>query len=498
MSDNFYTNVVCIGNNILYRGIKNGKRVNEKIAYQPTLYLPTKKETKFKTLFGESLEPKRFENIREARDFVKRYDEVGNFKIYGNNRYEYAFIAEKEGGSTEYDTEKVSICVIDIEVSSSNGFPDPYIAQEPITAICLRFVRGETIIFGCGEYDNIDQKFTYVKCEGEWELCKKFLQYWQDNCPDIISGWNIKFFDIPYLFNRFNKLLGEKETKRLSPWGLINERKVFAMNKENIAYELIGVATWDYMELYRWYAPGGKSQENYRLDTIANSEIGEKKLSYDEYDNLHSLYRLNYQKFIDYNAYDTELIIRLDDKLRLFDMGLTLAYDTKCNYEDIFAQTRMWDALIYNYLLDQNIIVPPKSVGSKDERFEGAYVKDPQIGMHKWVASFDLDSLYPHLMMQYNLSPEMLVDPQDYTPEMRELISQGVSVDKLISKQIDLSDLKGVTLTPNGQFFKTEKQGFLPKMLEEMYEDRKKYKKLMLHSEQEYENVLKEMWKRGL
>jgi DNA polymerase elongation subunit (family B) len=459
-----------------------------KIGYKPSLFIPAKKQTEFTTLQGEYLERKTFETIREARDFVKRYEEVGNFKIFGNNKYEYAFIADQQKGMVEYDQEKISIAVIDIEVGSENGFPDPYLANEPITAVCIRYVNGRTIVYGCGDYINNDEHVTYIKCKDEWSLCKKFLEDWSENCPDILTGWNIKFFDIPYLYNRFMKILGEDDAKKLSPWGLINERKVFAMNRENIAYELLGVATWDYIELYRWYAPGGKSQESYRLDAIASVEIGDNKLSYDEYDSLHELYRLNYQKFIEYNIKDVDLILRLEDKLKLIEMGLTLAYDTKCNYEDIFAQTRMWDALIYNNLLEKKIIVPPKTHSQKSERFEGAYVKDPQIGMHHWVASFDLDSLYPHLMMQYNISPETLVNPEDYTPEMRSIISSGVSVDKLIDKKLNLSGLKDVTLTPNGQFFRTDKQGFLPKMLEDMYEDRKKFKKLMLKAKQDYEN----------
>jgi DNA polymerase elongation subunit (family B) len=217
-------------------------------------------------------------------------------------------------------------------------------------------------------------------------------------------------------------------------------------------------------------------------------EIGESKLSYDEYDNLHALYRLNYQKFIEYNIKDVDLIFRLEEKLKLIELGLTLAYDTKCNYEDIFAQTRMWDSLINNKLLESNIIVPPKTISHKDGMFEGAYVKDPQVGMHHWVASFDLDSLYPHLMMQYNVSPETLIEPSDYSDDMREVISSGVSVEKMLYKQVDTSKLTNVTLTPNGQFFRTDFQGFLPKMLEEMYEDRKKFKKLMLVAKQDYEN----------
>jgi DNA polymerase elongation subunit (family B) len=249
------------------------------------------------------------------------------------------------------------------------------------------------------------------------------------------------------------------------------------------------VSGLDYIELYKWYAPGGKSQESYRLDYIAEVEVGENKISYDEYDNLYQLYRLNYQKFIEYNIKDVELILKLEDKLKLLELAMTLAYDTKTNYEDVFAQTRMWDALTYSYLLNRNIIVPPKVVKDKDSAFEGAYVKDPQVGRHEWVASFDLNSLYPHLMMQYNISPETLVEPENYTEEMRSVLTQGINVEKLLNKEIDTSILKSqnVTLTPNGQFFRTDIQGFLPSMMEEMYEDRKKFKKLMIQAKKEYE-----------
>jgi DNA polymerase elongation subunit (family B) len=259
-------------------------------------------------------------------------------------------------------------------------------------------------------------------------------------------------------------------------------------NRELVAYDFVGVSTLDYIELYRWYAPGGKSQESYSLNNICNVELGESKISYEEFDNLHALYRLNHQKFIEYNIKDVELVLKLEQKLKLIELGLTLAYDTKTNYEDIFAQTRMWDSLIYNYLFERKIIVPPKSNNSKTSAFEGAYVKEVQVGKHDWVASFDLNSLYPHLMMQYNISPETLIEVSDYDKEMRDVISKGVSVDKMIEQNVDTSKLTGVTITPNGQFFRTDKQGFLPKMLEEMYVDRSKFKKLMLKAKQEYEN----------
>ena len=450
--------------------------------------MPSKRITNFTNLQGEYLDQKIFPDMRAAREYIKQFDGVSNaHKIYGQTRYEYAFIADEHKGMVDYEFDKISVAVVDIEVGSENGFPDPYEANEPITAITMSYLNGDTFVFGCGIYE-VQGKEIYVKCKDEHTLCKKFLELWVKKCPDIITGWNSKFFDIPYIINRFRKILGEPESKKLSPWNFIGERKTIINGRQQIAYEILGVAALDYIELYKWYAPGGKSQESYRLDAISQVELGEGKISYDEYDNLHALYRLNYQKFIEYNIRDVELIIRFEDKLKLLELAVTLAYDTKSNFEDVFAQTRMWDAMTYSYLLEKNIIVPPRVVKEKDSAFEGAYVKEVQVGLHDWVASFDLNSLYPHLMMQYNISPETLIEPQDYTDEMREILSQGVSVDALLKKSVDTSSLVNATLTPNGQFFRTDIQGFLPRMMEEMYTDRSKFKKLMLQAKQEYEN----------
>jgi DNA polymerase elongation subunit (family B) len=485
---NFYTNVISIGNNILYRGVENGRRVKMKIAYSPSLFLTTNKQTQWKNLQGEYLDEIKPGSIRECRDFIEKYDGVQNFKIFGMTKYEYAFIADEHKGMVDWKQENIAIDIIDIEVGSENGFPDPYKANEPITAIAVKRIGGHMKVYGCGDFNNTNDNVTYLKCRDEYDLCKRFVEDWFHDCPDIITGWNTKFFDIPYLYNRFMKILGEEQTKRLSPWNMIHERKAVVNGRDMTAYEIKGVASLDYIELYKWFAPGGKSQESYRLDNIANVELGKSKLSYDEFDSLHQLYKMNYQKFIEYNIVDVLLIEELENKLKLLELSLTLAFDTKSNFEDVFTQTRMWDAIMYNYLLEQNIIVPPKGSTKKDGAFEGAYVKDPQVGLHKWVASFDLNSLYPHLMMQYNISPETLIDPKDYTPAMRKILSSSVDVERMLNQEIDLTELENATLTPNGQFFRTDIQGFVPKMLEDMYNDRKKFKKMMLGAQQEYEN----------
>jgi len=484
----FYTNVQCFGNNILYRGIENGKRIKEKLQYQPTLYEMVRKETPFKTLNGEYLHEFKFNSIREARDYLKQNEGVTNKKIYGNTRFEYNYISEQHPNEVDWDQSYLQIAIIDIEVGSENGFPDPYEASEPITAIAVKYLGGKTYVWGCGDFENTDENVTYFKCRDEYTLSKKFLEFWTKNYPDIVTGWNIKFFDFPYLVNRFNRILSEQDAKSLSPWNYISERTAILMAKAHTVYEFVGLPMLDYIELYRKYAPGGASQESYRLDNIAHVELDKRKVDYSEYENLHQLYKLNYQKFIEYNIGDVSLIEELEDKLKLIELALTLAYDSKTNYDDVFTQVRMWDTIIYNFLRRDNIIVPPTEKKSKSEAFEGAYVKEPQVGKHDWVASFDLNSLYPHLIMQYNLSPEMLVDADDYTDEMSRIINSRVSVDKLLKKEIDTTGLNNVTLTPNGQFFRTDKQGFLPKLMAEMYEDRKKYKKKSLEAKQELEN----------
>ena len=482
-----YTNVLCQGNKILYRGVNNGKKVKGKVDYSPSLFLRSKgSKSDWHGIHGESLDAMRFDSIRAAKDFQRKYKDIDNFDIYGMDRFEYAFIADQFKGQIEWDIKNINISVIDIEVSSEYGFPDPYEARSPITAICIRELNGNSVVFGCGDYD-CPENVRYIKCAEEKDLCKQFLQYWQSDYPDIISGWNTNFFDIPYIINRFRMLFGEEYAKKLSPWNNIWERKVVLNGRELISYHLSGVNSLDYIELYKWYAPGGKSQESYKLDAIANVELGERKLSYDEYDSLHNLYQENYQKFIDYNIKDVDLIIKLEDKLKLIEMAITLAYDTKSNFEDVFAQTRMWDSLIYNHLLPQKIVVPPKKFKKKVSAFEGAYVKEPQVGMHDWVASFDLNSLYPHLLIMYNISPETIVNSEEYTKDMQKVLMQEVNVESLLQQKIDTKKLDGVTLTPNGQFFRTDKQGFLPKMMEEMYEDRKKFKKQMIQAQKDYE-----------
>lgn len=489
----FYTNISVSGRYILYRGVENDKRVRRKIEFRPTFYLIANEKTEYKTLSGEfvkSIEPG---TIPECREFLERYESVDNFPVFGNNRYEYAFIADRYPDDILWDINKVTIAYLDIEVGSENGFPEPRDANESITAITIK-LKDNYFVFGCGDYIKHRDDVHYAKCRDELDLIRRFIDFWTRFHPDVVSGWNIKFFDIPYLVNRITKLLGEAEAKKLSPWNRLSLREAMIMNREHQVYDIDGVATLDYIELYRKFTYS--QQESYRLDNIAHVELGEKKLDYSEFETLHQLYKHDYQKFIEYNIKDVELVEKLEDKMKLIELALTLAYDNRVNYDDVFTQVRMWDAIVYNYLLKKKIVIPQIKRGSKSSQYEGAYVKDPILGMHEWVASFDLNSLYPHLIMQYNISMETLIEPMKYTDNMRGFIQNcNVNVDNLLHQEVDTEVLKdlGVTVTPNGQLFHINKgQGVLPEIMDTMYKDRTHYKKLALEAKKKIETVLED------
>ncbi len=469
----FYTNVQVSGDNLLVREYDRGERKQYRLPYKPTLFIPTNKPTKFKTLEGKPVGAIQPGGIRETRDWVKQYNDVEGFEIYGYQNYTYCYISDEYPDVIEYDKYNMVIANLDIEVGSENGFPDPDKADEELTAITFK-AKGKYFVFGCQPFDSSAyNRLEYVHCDNEYEMCRLFLDVWEAVAPDILTGWNIQFFDIPYLYNRISKVMGEKDAKRLSPWKIVGERKVNMMGRTLLSYDLTGISVLDYIELYKKFTY--TNQESYRLDYICHVELGERKLDYSEVETLHQLYKTDFQKYIEYNIRDVELVDKLEQKMKLIDMVIGLAYDAKVNINDVFSQVRMWDTLIFNHLRKDYIVLPDKKSTAKNDKYAGAYVKDPQVGQHKWVMSFDLNSLYPHLIMQYNISPETLLQNE----------RMNVNVDMLLNQEIDLSHLDGKTICANGAMFRTDKQGFLPEMMQKMYDDRKRYKKMMLQAQSE-------------
>ncbi len=473
---NFYTNVAPWGNHILVREYKNGERVNRKVKYSPTLYVPVQKETDFKTLDGKYVMPYKHDTIKDAKKFLEQYKQQPHL-VFGLDRFAYTYLSESYPNSVDWDSDKILTVTIDIETRADNGFPDPQLANEEMLSITIKNqTTKKLVVWGLGDFKNDRDDITYINCSNENQLLAEFMNFWTRNYPDVVTGWNTEFFDIPYLINRVTKVLGEDRAKEFSPWGLISTRTVFSHGRNQQVYDITGVANLDYLQLYRKFTY--TNQESYALNHIAFVELGQKKND-NPYDTFKDWYTKDYQSFLEYNIVDVELVDRLEDKMKLLELCLTMAYEAKVNYEDVFGQVKYWDVLIHNYLKKKNIVIPQKSYHSKAEKYEGAYVKEPQVGMHKWVMSFDLNSLYPHLIMQYNLSPETLVSGD---------FIKGLKVDSIL-KGVDFNLPDNTTITPNGALYRKDIKGFLPEMMQEIYNDRTVYKKKMLKAKQDYEDT---------
>ena len=491
MSSTFYTNVAVRGNRILYRGYQNGKRIHSAEPFQPTMFVTSNKQTEWTTLDGKYVEPINPGSIDDTKKFIDDYKDVSGFEIYGNNDFVYQFIGYKFPKEVVYDTTQLRVAYLDIETECESGFPSIEQADQKINVITFR-IGDQTYTFCLGKATPVDADH-HVYCYTKEEvMLEQFLEMWQDKDIDIVTGWNVRFFDIPYMVNRISRVLDEKSAKKLSPWGQLKSRTVVVRNQDLAVYDLVGISIMDYFDLYRKFT--FVTRESYKLDHIAHVELGERKASFEEFESLQDFYKGNFDKFVAYNHKDVQLVLKLEEKLKLLELGIALAYSAKVNLLDVFSQVRTWDAIIYHYLIERNIVIPKKEVEEKDRQFEGAYVKEPLIGEHKWIVSFDLDSLYPHLIMQYNISPETKTDWGQRGILNPDMIFDRED-DKPITSFMDCLEifrnakLRNESVAANGITFRRDVRGFLPALMETMYEERKMYKNKMLQCKAELKNL---------
>ena len=228
---NFYTYARHYGNDILFRGVKDGKRIAERRDFQPTLFHKTQKPSKYKSIFGEPVAPIQFENNKAATEHFNTYKDVENYPIFGQNYYAYQYITENYPGEVKWDAKEMAIYSIDIETTSEGGFPNVDSPSEKVLVITLQNNNTKKITtFGLGEFTPTKETshldIDYSGFDTEEQLLDTFLTWWQENCPDIITGWNSNLFDMPYLITRVQRILGENEHKRFSPFKLINKRPI--------------------------------------------------------------------------------------------------------------------------------------------------------------------------------------------------------------------------------------------------------------------------------
>jgi len=475
----FYTACAIKGNKILVRGYKDGVRFTDSVSFKPSLFIKSDKETKYKTLNGIGVKRMIFDTLYDCREFLKQYEDLNDSPIYGNTDFVTQYLLEAYESEVVYDLSQIKIAYFDIETETEGGFPDLRSPNEKINIIGVR-------ITGVN-YAITDKPVSIPNCKlilvsSEKELIEKFFELLRKEDIDVITGWNVKLFDIPYIIGRARLFFEDKEIQSWLPFNLMKERETNIGGTDYRLFEFPGYVILDYMDLYKKFS--GTSQESYALNFIAKAELDEQKLDYAEYGSLREFYTKDFQRFAEYNIQDVELVEKLDNKLRLIDLAVSIAYEAKIPFDVVFFATRIWGTICCDYLLRKDIIPPIQTSYAKDDQFVGAYVKDVAPGLYKNVVSFDATSLYPSIIMGWNISPETCVKKDASLSADDFLRSKRKDIPQLVNEASE----QNACLSCNGSMFTNNIRGFIPILIERTFNQRKEAKNKMLDLEKEFEH----------
>lgn len=476
---------------------EEGKKVYKKEKGDFYFYIQTDEETEYKSIFGDNLKRKDFATAGKMREAKEMYKSAGRKLFESDVAVENRYLLDKWSG-IDFEKPKFDVHFLDIEVHSERGFPKAEHAEWPITVITVYSTKYEKFfVFAERDFDRNykDEDGNQVLSERDWvktfdteeELLETFIAFVKKTHPDIISGWNSNLFDLPYIINRSYKLLGEKKTNALSPIGQIKAvTKKLRFGREQEIYEIAGINLIDYIDLYKKYVP--REQSSYKLDYIAKVEIKENKLAYTG--SLKDLYNNDWQRYIEYNIQDVALLKRLDEKLGFIDMMMGICYNCRCPFEQFQKTVRVLDGAFISRLMLDKIIVPDADP-SEDAEYDGAFVKDPRVGVWEWIISYDATSLYPSIMMQHNISPETKVykcnrratdiiksilsgDEVESWEKNVEATEDGMTVENMVQ---EIKDNK-FSIASNGAVYRHDKPGIISKFVKEWFDKRQYHKKL--------------------
>ncbi|ASD52034.1 DNA polymerase [Pseudomonas phage PspYZU05] len=498
----FYLTVDQKGSSIIERYIEDGVERIKETEYEPSLFIHSNVPTEYKDIYGKYVTKRKFSSMREASDYSKRNQDVG-VETLGMDDYKLAYLSDEYRAFIDYDESMIRICNVDIETTSPIGFPDPKAALHPIDAIT--------------HYDSIDDKFyvfdllhspygnvtewsidkarlpeseggdevpesilervVYMPFYDEQELLLEYLNLLNEKPPVVFTGWNIEGFDIPYIYQRIENVLGRSTALRMSPIGSVRTKLVTTQyGEERLQIILGGISVLDYMELYKKFS--FTNQPSYSLDYIAEAELGVGKL---EYEGPISKLRVNnHQRYISYNIIDVERVRQIDDKRNFITLSLSIAYYSKMQIQSVFSPIKTWDAIIFNSLREDNLVIP-ENKSHVVQSYPGAYVKEPVPAAYKYVISCDLTSLYPSIIRQVNISPDTLVGSFAVHPILDY-------VNKVAPRPSDI-----YSCSPSGYMYDKTKVGVIPAEVTKVFNQRKDWKKKMLASKRNTECIKRAM-----
>lgn len=474
------------------------------IPWTPYIYMPSK-SSNIKTIFGKSVYKKEFETYFDYHKFQKTHNAA---HLYENKvKFEIQFLTERYHGipDEEIQAPNLTVYYLDIEAFAQEGFPDTNDPKDPITLISVRNSKNsQTTSFGYNPIAPEDTFYSgkeidprrYVKCDNEAEVLRKFFEFMRMYPCDVLSGWNIWAFDLPYIINRTRNIWGDVEGKKLySKMSRNNTVNIWKQKlSDDINIDMGGVTILDYYNLYRWW---GKKLERYTLEYVCQNELGEGKLDYSQYKNLNELMRNDWNLYTDYNIVDCQRVHDLENRLGYIRQvqGLSLLCKVPMKYYN--AQTQLIEGLMLTHYRRNNLCAP-HFFGGEQEPFQAAHVKDPEVGLHEWVVDVDITSSYPSHIITMNMSLETFVGKVTamteleiikYTARRRFEPFKMVKWDrddwkivKLEGETLDKFNLalsRGLlSIAPNGSIFSTTKEGVVAQVEKNVFFKRKEVKGL--------------------
>ena len=520
---------------VVERDPKQG-RIYQTFPAKYVFYYPDAKG-KYTSIFGESLTRVASKSWKE---FAKEQ------KIYSNHRlYEsdinpvFKCLEENYLGK---ESPKLNVAFFDIEVDfdPERGYASPEDAFMPITAIAVHLQWLDTLVCLAvppktltmeQAQEQIKDFPNTILFETEYELLDTFLTLIED--ADVLSGWNSEGFDIPYTVNRVIKTLSKEDTRRFCLWDQLPKKREYEKyGKSAVTYDLVGRVHLDSLELYRKYTY--EERHSYTLDAIAEYELGETKTQYEG--TLDQLYNNDFKKFIEYNRQDTALLDKLDKKLKFLDLANTLAHDCTVLLQTTMGAVAVTEQAIINEAHHLGLIVPsrPNRNDVGDTQAAGAYVAYPKKGLHDWIGSMDINSLYPSAIRALNMGPETIIGQlrQDYTREEIEnkiakkmsfaaawegkfgsneyefVMNKDIAHDIIIDWEDGRTDVMSGAqiyelifesnqpwmLSANGTIFTYEKEGIIPGLLKRWYAERKDMQKKLKEAIDAGNKIEEEYW----
>lgn len=472
----------CYYNNInrcveLFTWDEDGKRVRYTVSHDPYLYLEDSKG-EFNSIYNTKLKKKVFRNSYERSKFLR---DGGIRRVFENLPPVQQYLLDtfwKENETAEFTQHPIKICFLDIETYSVDSFPNPEDPTHEVTVItCYDSLTKTFNTFGIKPYNGSNKSIKYTHCKNEKELFIKFIEYLKKDYPDIMSGWNSEFFDIPYIINRCTRVLGEEYTKDLSPLGNVHYRDIIGkFGRQQRRYYIDGISILDYLDIYKRFC--FKERDSYKLDNIGEIELGEKKVGLNGM-TLAQLTDTDWDTFIDYNVQDVNIIVRLEEKLQYVNLLRMLSYAGLCTFEQAMGTLSVINGALCVKAREVGKIISTFIRNDPDSTNPGAYVAEPRGGFQEKVISFDANSLYPNVMISLNLSPETKVGKfsknDDGTFTIKHVSGKTLNFTK--ERFIELIKAEELSITKANFLFTQKFKGVVPLFVDHFYNKRVEIKK---------------------